>query len=34
MFSARFGDEGILFRLVGQLEQVRPRKHRLPPVYA
>jgi amidase/6-aminohexanoate-cyclic-dimer hydrolase len=34
MFSARFGDEGILFRLAGQLEQVRPWKHRLPPVCA
>jgi amidase len=34
MFSARFGDEGTLFRLAGQLEQVRPWKHRLPPVCA
>ena len=34
MFSARFGDEGILFRLAGQLEQVRPWKHKLPPVCA
>jgi amidase/6-aminohexanoate-cyclic-dimer hydrolase len=34
MFSARFGDEGILFRLAGQLEQVRPWKHLLPPVCA
>src|SRR3989440_4386970 len=34
MFSARFGDEATLFRLAGQLEQVRPWKNRLPPVCA
>jgi amidase/6-aminohexanoate-cyclic-dimer hydrolase len=32
MFSARFGDEATLFRLAGQLEQVRPWKHKLPPI--
>jgi amidase len=32
MFSARFGDEAGLFRLAAQLEQVRPWKHKLPPV--
>ena len=34
MFSAKFGDEGTLFRLAGQLEQVRPWKDRRPPVCA
>ena len=34
MFSARFGDEGTLFRLAGQLEQERPWKDKLPPVCA
>ena len=34
MFSARFGDEATLFRLAGQLEQVRPWKNRIPPVCA
>lgn len=34
MFSARFGDEGTLFRLAGQLEQERPWKDRRPPVCA
>ncbi|MFZ2155803.1 MAG: amidase, partial [Bradyrhizobium sp.] len=34
MFSARFGDEGTLFRLAGQLEQARPWKDKLPPVCA
>jgi amidase/6-aminohexanoate-cyclic-dimer hydrolase len=34
MFSARFDDEGILFRLASQLEQVRPWKHLIPPVCA
>lgn len=34
MFSARFGDEATLFRLAGQLEQMRPWKNRLPPVCA
>ena len=32
MFSARFGDEATLFRLAAQLEQVRPWKHKLPPI--
>ncbi len=34
MFAARFGDEATLFRLAGQLEQVRPWKDKLPPVCA
>jgi amidase len=34
MFAARFGDEATLFRLAGQLEQVRPWKDRKPPVSA
>ena len=34
MFSAKFGDEGTLFRLAGQLEQVRPWKDKVPPVCA
>jgi amidase len=34
MFSARFGDEGTLFRLAAQLEQERPWKDKLPPVCA
>lgn len=34
MFSARFGEEGLLFRLAGQLEQARPWKGRKPPVCA
>ena len=34
MFSARFGDEGTLFRLAAQLEQERPWKAKLPPVCA
>ncbi|MDI1264580.1 MAG: amidase [bacterium] len=34
MFSAKFGDEGTLFRLAGQLEQIRPWKDKLPPVCA
>lgn len=34
MISARFGDEATLFRLAGQLEQVRPWKDKLPPVCA
>jgi len=34
MFSAKFGDEGTLFRLAGQLEQVRPWRDRRPPVCA
>jgi amidase/6-aminohexanoate-cyclic-dimer hydrolase len=32
MLSARFGDEATLFRLAAQLEQVRPWKHKLPPI--
>src|SRR3954463_890327 len=34
MFSAKFGDEGSLFRLAGQLEQSRPWKNRIPPISA
>jgi amidase len=34
MFSAKFGDEGTLFRLAGQLEQARPWNTRIPPVCA
>jgi len=34
MFSARFGDEATLFRLAGQLEQMRPWNNKLPPVCA
>jgi len=34
MFAARFGDEGTLFRLAGQLEQAMPWKHLIPPVCA
>ena len=34
MFSARFGDEATLFRLAGQLEQMRPWNNRIPPVSA
>lgn len=34
MFSARFGDEGTLFRVASQLEQIRPWKHLIPPVCA
>lgn len=34
MFSAKLGDEGTLFRLAGQLEQIRPWKDRRPPVCA
>lgn len=32
MFAARFGDEGTLYRLAGQLERARPWFHRLPQV--
>ena len=34
MFSAKLGDEGTLFRMAGQLEQLRPWKDRRPPVCA
>ena len=34
MFSAKFGDEGTLFRVAGQLEQARPWRSKLPPVSA
>jgi amidase/6-aminohexanoate-cyclic-dimer hydrolase len=34
MFSAKLGDEGTLFRLAGQLEQIRPWRDRRPPVGA
>jgi amidase len=34
MFSAKFGDEGTLFRLAGQLERARPWNTRLPPICA
>jgi amidase/6-aminohexanoate-cyclic-dimer hydrolase len=34
MFAARFGDEATLFRLAGQLEQVRPWKDNVPPISA
>jgi len=34
MFSAKFGDEGTLFRLASQLEQEQPWKDKLPPVCA
>ena len=32
-FTARFGEEGLLFRLAGQLEAARPWAHRLPNVH-
>jgi amidase/6-aminohexanoate-cyclic-dimer hydrolase len=34
MFTARVGDEGMLFRLAGQLEQIRPWKDKQPPICA
>jgi amidase/6-aminohexanoate-cyclic-dimer hydrolase len=34
MFSAKLGNEAVLFRLAGQLEQTRPWKDKLPPVCA
>jgi amidase len=34
MFAARFGDEATLFRLAAQLEQERPWKQGLPPIWA
>lgn len=34
MFTAHFGDEAMLFRLAGQLEQIRPWKDKHPPVCA
>lgn len=33
-FAARFGDEATLFRLAGQLEQMRPWHDHIPPVTA
>lgn len=32
-FAARFGDEGLLFRIAGQLERARPWQERHPPVW-
>jgi amidase/6-aminohexanoate-cyclic-dimer hydrolase len=34
MFAGKFGDEGTLFRLAGQLEQVHPWKDKRPPLCA
>jgi amidase len=34
LFTGRFGEEGTLFRLAGQLEAPRPWKERRPPVHA
>jgi amidase/6-aminohexanoate-cyclic-dimer hydrolase len=34
MFASKLGDEGTLFRLAGQLEQIRPWKDKRPPVSA
>lgn len=34
MFAAKLGEEGLLFRLAGQLEQVRPWRDKRPPVCA
>jgi len=32
MFTARFGDEAVLFRLAAQLEEAMPWRNRRPPV--
>ncbi len=32
-FAARFGEEGLLFRLAGQLEKARPWRERKPPIH-
>jgi Asp-tRNA(Asn)/Glu-tRNA(Gln) amidotransferase A subunit family amidase len=33
MFTGRFGDEGLLYRIAGQLERARPWIDRKPPVW-
>jgi amidase len=33
MFTARYADEGTLFRLAAQLEKEMPWRHRRPPVW-